>query len=66
MVGNLKFIGTKSNGRFTVANNWQVKFSDMEGKPKTYDAYFSCIKGARILWLSDTGYPGYTAYGKSK
>jgi hypothetical protein len=66
MVGNLKFNGTKSNGKFLIANNWQVKFSDMEGKPKTYDAYFSCIKGARVLWLSDTSYPGYTAYGKSK
>jgi hypothetical protein len=64
MAGNLKFKGTKSNGTFSLASNWQVKFSDMEGKPKTYDAYFSCIKGARVLWLSDAGYPGYTAFGK--
>lgn len=55
-VGNIKFQSVKSNGKFTVPNNWQVSFSDIEGKPKTYNAYFSCIKGVRILWLGDTGY----------
>jgi hypothetical protein len=65
MVGNIKGQTIKSNGNFSLASNWQVNFSDMEGKPKTYDAYFSCIKGSRILWLSDTAYPGYTAFGKA-
>src|SRR5205085_10849170 len=32
-----------STGTFSMANNWQVKFSDIEGKPKLYDAYFSVI-----------------------
>lgn len=65
MVGNLKFDGAKSDGTFSVPNNWQIHFSDLEGKPKLYNAYFSCIKGARILWLEDTGYAtGYTGYGK--
>jgi hypothetical protein len=64
-VGTMKFNGTKSNGNFSLVSNWQVKFSDIEGKPKTYDAYFSCVKGNRILWLSDTAYPGYTAFGKA-
>jgi hypothetical protein len=64
-VGNMEFNGTKSNGNFSLVSNWQVKFSDMEGKPKIYDAYFSCVKGNRILWLSDTAYPGFTAFGKS-
>jgi hypothetical protein len=58
MVGNIKFQSVKSAGKFTVPSNWQVTFSDIEGKPRTYDAYFSCVKGARILWL------GETAYGK--
>jgi hypothetical protein len=62
MVGAQKFQGAKSSGIFTMNGNWQIKFSDMEGKPKTYDVYFSCIKGARILCLSDTSYPGYTNY----
>lgn len=64
-VGNIKFQSAKSNGKFSVPNAWQVYFSSMEGKPKTYDAYFSCVKGSRLLWLSDVTYPGYTAFGKS-
>ena len=55
-VGNIKFQSVKSNGNFSVPNNWQVSFSDIEGKPRTYNASFSCIKGARILWLGDTGF----------
>lgn len=63
--GNIKFQSAKSNGKFTLPNAWQVHFSDMEGKPKNYDAYFSCVKGGRLLWLSDVTYPGYTAFGKA-
>ncbi len=55
-VGNIKFQGVKSSGKFSVPSNWQVSFSDIEGKPKTYNAYFSCIKGARVLWIGDTGF----------
>jgi len=64
-VGNIKFQNAKSAGVATLPNNWQIHFSDLEGKPKTYNAYFTCIKGARILWLEDTSYPtGYTGYGR--
>ena len=55
-VGNIKFQTVKSAGKFSVPNNWQVNFSDIEGKPKTYNVQFSCIKGARILWIGDTGF----------
>ena len=50
-VGSIKFQGVKSSGRFSLPSNWQATFSSIEGKPKTYNAHFSCIKGARILWL---------------
>ena len=50
-VGNIRFQGVKASGRFSVPGIWQVAFSDMEGKPRTFNAYFSCIRGARILWL---------------
>jgi hypothetical protein len=50
-VGSIRFQGVKSSGRFSVPGIWQVAFSDMEGKPRTFNAYFSCIRGARILWL---------------
>lgn len=65
-VGNIKFSNAKSSGTFTNPNNWQIHFSDLEGKPRLYNAYFSCIKGARILWLQDTGYGGYTSYGRKE
>lgn len=50
-VGNIKFQSVKSSGRFSVPSIWQATFSSIEGKPKTYNAHFSCIKGARILYL---------------
>jgi hypothetical protein len=55
-VGNIKFQSVKSNGVFSMVSNWQVKLSDIEGKPRTYDACFSCIKGLRILWLDNKPY----------
>ena len=55
-VGNIKFQSVKSNGKFSVPNNWQVSFSDIEGKPKTYNVQFTCIKGARLLWIGETGF----------
>ena len=55
-VGNIKFQSVKSNGRFTMNGNWQVNFSDIEGKPRNYNIYFSCIKGLRILWIDNKPY----------
>lgn len=69
MVGNMNFAQAKSSGKFNVVNSWQIRFSDIEGKPKTYHAHFSCIKGARILHLLDAAAPGsgiYTLYGKKQ
>jgi hypothetical protein len=67
MVGNMKYAQVKSTGRLQLLNNWQVSCTDIEGKPKRYHAYFSCIKGARLLHLLDADYPGsgiYTVYGR--
>lgn len=55
-VGNIKFTSKNSNGKFSLPNNWQVYFSDLSGKPRTFTAYFSCIKGLRILWLDNKPY----------
>ncbi len=69
MAGNAKFAEVKSSGKLTVLNNWQVKFSMIENKPRTYHAFWSCIKGARVLNLLDAEYPGsgiYTKYGLAK
>ncbi|MCC7400913.1 MAG: hypothetical protein IT214_05470 [Chitinophagaceae bacterium] len=69
MVGNTKYQQVESAGTFTVINNWQIRFSKMENKTKTYHAYWSCIKGARLLNLLDAEYPGsgmYDVFGMSK
>lgn len=55
-VGNIRFQSVKSSGNFKMTGNWQLDLSDIEGKPRSYSAYFSCIKGLRILWLDDKAY----------
>ena len=52
-VGSIKFQSVKSSGKVTMNGNWKVNFSDIEGKPRSYDVYFSCIKGLRILWINN-------------
>lgn len=67
MVGNMNYANVKSDGKFSVLNNWQIHFSKIESGAKTYHAYWSCIKGARLLHLLDANTPGsgiYTVYGK--
>lgn len=56
MVGNIKFQSTKSSGKVSVPNIWQIAFSDISGKPRTFDARFSAVKGGRILWLDGKPY----------
>ena len=51
MVGNIKFQSVKSSGKFTVDNDWRVTLSDIEGRPRSFDARFSRIKGLRVQWL---------------
>jgi hypothetical protein len=67
MVGNMKYANVSSAGKFTVLNNWQIQFSKIESGAKTYNAFWSCIKGARLLNLLDAKNPGsgiYAVYGK--
>lgn len=55
-VGNIRFQSAKSAGTVTVPDNWHIRFSEIERKPRTYEAMFSCIKGLRILWLDGKAY----------
>jgi hypothetical protein len=69
MAGNANFNQVASSGTITVVNNWQIHCTKIESGPKTYNAFWSCIKGARILNLLDAQYPGsgiYTKYGLAK
>ena len=50
-VGNIKFQSRKSSGKLSMNGNWKVNFSNIEGRSRTYDVFFTCIKGLRILWL---------------
>ena len=54
----------KSSGTYSVKDNWQIYCSDIEGKPSTYNAYFSCIKGARLLWMQNSEYGSYDVFGR--
>ncbi len=54
----------KSAGTYKHVGNWQIRFSEIERKERLYNSYFSCVRGGRLLWLQDTGYGSYTAYGK--
>lgn len=56
--GRTSFAKATGKGNFKLINEWKIRFSEMEGKPKTYDAYFSAIRGGRVLWLNDAEYPG--------
>lgn len=66
-MGQIQTAQAKSDGSFSSLNDWQLQFSSIEGKPKKYDAYFSAIKGGRVLWLNDAKAPGsgiFTGYSK--
>ncbi len=56
----------KASGKWKMLNNWQLWCSEIEREQKTYNVYFSCIKGGRVLWMQDISYGSYTAYGKIK
>ncbi len=67
--GAMDVAQAKSDGTFESPNNWQLYFSDMEGKPKTFDVYFSAIKGGMVLWMNDAKSPGsgiFTGFSLSK
>jgi hypothetical protein len=67
IVGTMNYAQVKSSGHMQVINNWQITCSDIEGKPKKYHAFFSCIKGGRLLQLLDAEFPGsgiYTVFGR--
>ncbi len=65
--GAMRYDQAKNSGSFSLPNNWQIYFSNKEGKPRTYDAYFTCIRGGRMLWMQDAQYKnGWTGYGEKK
>ena len=67
VVGSQTFQNVKSAGKLTMKGNWQINFSDIEKKPRMYNAYFEVGQaGRRILWLQDSSYGDYSAFLKVK
>ena len=65
--GQTNVAQAKSDGNFSSVNDWQLNFSNIEQRSKTYDAYFTATKGGRVLWLNDANAPGsgiFTGYSK--
>lgn len=56
----------KTSGAFSMQGNWQIRFSNIDHKARLYNAFFTCVKGGRVLWLQDTGYGGFTPYAKAE
>lgn len=50
-VGSIGHQSAKSNGSFSMPDNWHVHFSDLEGKPRDYAVQFTCVKGGRVLTI---------------
>lgn len=67
--GSTSFAQAKGAGTFKSIGNWQLHFTNIEGKPKTYDVYFTATRGGRVLWMNDAQYPGngiFTGYVRGK
>ncbi len=56
--GSMGMAQAKGAGTFKSVNNWQLYFSEMEGKPKIFDVYFTVLKGKRVLWMNDAQHSG--------
>ena len=54
--GQTDFSKAESSGKFSLPTNWEIRFSDIEGRPQTYPIHFSCIRGARVLWVAGMAY----------
>ncbi|MBB4107677.1 hypothetical protein [Pedobacter zeae] len=64
--GQTTFAQAKSKGSFKSINEWQIQCSDIEGRPRTYDVYFSALKNGRVLFMNDAQSPGngvFTGFG---
>ncbi|WP_022799689.1 hypothetical protein [Deinococcus ficus] len=67
VIGAQNVQSARSSGQFSMKGNWQVNFSDIERRPRLYNAYFEAGRGGqRILWLQDTAYGGYSAFVRVK
>lgn len=55
-LGRTNFSKAQSTGKFSLVNNWEIRFSDIEGRPQTYPVHFSIIRGGRVLWVNGNAF----------
>ncbi|THF69203.1 hypothetical protein E7T06_13085 [Deinococcus sp. Arct2-2] len=50
VIGAQTFQSAASGGKLAIKRNWQITFSEIEHKPRVYNAYFEAGKGGqRVL-----------------
>lgn len=57
MVGNQQFFSETYNGPYTLTN-WDLSFTDQQGKQTAFHAFYQAVKNGRILYLQNKQYSG--------
>lgn len=57
MVGNQQFFSESFKGPYTLTN-WDLSFTDQQGKQTAYHAYYQAVKNGRVLYLQNKLYSG--------
>lgn len=57
MVGNQQFFSESYKGPYTLTN-WDLSFTDQQGKQTAYHAFYQAVKNGRILYLQNKQYSG--------
>lgn len=57
MVGNQQFFSESYRGAYTLTN-WDLSFTDQQGKQTAWHAYYQAVKNGRILYLQNKQYSG--------
>lgn len=57
MAGNQQFFSEKYNGPYTLTN-WDLSFTDQQGKQTAYHAFYQAVKNGRVLYLQNKQYKG--------
>lgn len=66
VIGAQKFQSAKSDGKLSMKGHWQISFSNIENKPRLFNAYFEVGRGVRILWLMPSDSSGANAFVRVK
>lgn len=57
MVGNQQFFSESYKGPYALTN-WDLSFTDQQGKQTAYHAFYQAVKNGRVLYLQNKQYSG--------